>query len=87
MAGLEQRISERLFARLEGEYREHPANSLRSGPDHALYLTIEAVWEDCFGEGWTLRLRGENLTEEDFQPIPGTPGSGREASLTVSYAW
>ena len=87
LAGLEQRLSDRLSGRLELEYREHPANSLRSGADEALYLNITAVWKDCLGEGWTLTLRGENLTGEDFQPIPGTPGPGREGSVSLAYVW
>jgi outer membrane cobalamin receptor len=87
LLSLERRFSEKVSGRVGMEYREHPGNSLRSGPDDALYLNVEAVWKDCFGAGWTLTLRGENLTRETFQPIPGTPGPGREGSLILARAW
>lgn len=87
MATLERRISRNLSGRLTMEYRDHPENALRDGPDEALYLGAEAVWENCFREGWDLVLRGYNLTGEGFQPLPGTPGPGREGSLTIVYGW
>jgi hypothetical protein len=87
LATLEQQLGEAIFVRIEGEYRDHPANALRTSDNTAYLLHIEASWKDVFGPGWDVILRADNLTDEDFQTIPGTPGPGREAHLTISYTW
>ncbi len=84
---LERRLAENIFLRLEGEYRKHPDNALRESGNEALYLNVAASWNNIFGEGWTLLVRGENLGKDSFQSLPGTPGRGREGSVTVSYDW
>ena len=29
----------------------------------------------------------DNATDSEYQPFPGTPASGRQISLSASYAW
>lgn len=87
LATVEHQLIAGVSVRMEAEYREHPANTLRVGGDEAFRLHAQATWEDFAGEGWRLLLRLDNLTDEDFQPIPGTPGPGREGRATVSYSW
>ena len=83
---LEQALTRKLQLRIEGEYRRHPENPLRTSSDEALRLHAELAWRE-FITGWTAVLRGENLTEEDFQSFPGSPGPGREITLTLGYSW
>lgn len=87
LATLEQQLMEGLVLRVEGEYREHPDNALRTGGDEALILNMELIWQDFLSEGWALAIRGTNLGEEDFQSIPGTPAPAREGAMTLSYRW
>jgi outer membrane receptor protein involved in Fe transport len=87
LASLEQGIGESAVFRLEGEYRKHPANVLREGGDEALMVHLQAVWEDFPAEGLRLTVRLDNLTDEAFESVPGTPGPGREGRATLSYAW
>ncbi|MEX0326728.1 MAG: hypothetical protein AB3N33_11640 [Puniceicoccaceae bacterium] len=87
LASLEQQVGDSIILRLEGEYRDHPDNSLRTSDDTAFLLHMEAAWQDAFADGWDLVLRGNNLTEEDFQMLPGTPGPGREVYLTLRCGW
>ena len=87
LATLEQQVADAVLLRVEGEYRDHPDNALRTSGDSAFRLNLEASWKDAFGPGWDIVLRADNLTDEDFQPVPGTPGPGRETYLTVNYGW
>jgi hypothetical protein len=87
LATVEQALSDSVFLRLEGEFRDHPDNALRTSDNEAFLLSFEAIWKDALGAGWDVVFRADNLTDEDFQMIPGTPGPGREAYVTLSYGW
>jgi hypothetical protein len=87
LATIEQQLSDDIVLRLEGEYREHPDNTLRSGGDEALLVHLELIWKDFLSEDWSLAIRATNLGKEDFQSIPGTPAPGREGAMTLSYRW
>jgi len=76
-----------LWLRLEGEYREHPANLLRAGGDSAVFLNLEATWRPHPRHRWELLLRLDNLTDKAFESLPGTPGARREGRLTARYRW
>ncbi len=80
-------VGDFLQVRLEGEFRKHPQNALRRGGDEALLLHAELVVKDQLPGEWQLVFRVNNLTKESFQPLPGTPGPGREAFLTLSRDW
>ncbi len=84
---VEQQLTDEMVLRVEGEYREHPDNTLRTGGDEALLTHMELIWNNFLSEGWALSLRGTNLGKEDFQSIPGTPAPGREGFMTLSYRW
>lgn len=87
LATIEQQLAEGMVVRLEGEYRKHPDNALRTGGDEAFILNVEWIWEDFLAEGWALAVRGTNLGKEDFQSIPGTPAPGREGAVSLNYRW
>jgi vitamin B12 transporter len=87
LATLEHKIGELLSLRIEGEYRKHPDNFLRQGGDEAMRLNAELSVPEVLGSDFDLVLRGNNLTKEHFQTVPGTRGAGREAYLTLSYGW
>jgi vitamin B12 transporter len=87
LATIDQAVGAALWLRLEGEYREHPANLLRAGGDSALFLNIEANWRPHPLHRWELLLRLDNLTDKAFESLPGTPGARREGRLTARYRW
>jgi vitamin B12 transporter len=87
LATLEHTLTENFMLRLEAEYRDHPANILRAGGDEAFKLHAQAVLEDFPAEGLRLTVRLENLTDEAFESVPGTPGQRREGRLVLSYLW
>jgi outer membrane cobalamin receptor len=87
LVSAEKAFAKGITVRAEVEYREHPANTLRSGGDEAFRLHLQADWNDFVWDGWRFIVRLDNLTDEDFQPIPGTPGPGREGRATLSYSW
>ncbi|NDV63287.1 TonB-dependent receptor [Puniceicoccales bacterium CK1056] len=87
LASAEKELFKGLSVRAEVEYREHPSNALRAGGDEAFRLHLQADWDNFFHKDWRLVVRLDNLTDEKFQPIPGTPGPGREGRATLSYSW
>lgn len=87
LGSIRQELGNGVSVRLEGEYREHPSSALRQGGDEAFRLSFVAVWDDIIREGWQLLVELDNLTNEDFQPVPGTPGPEREGRATLSYSW
>lgn len=87
LLSIERKFARNFRMRLEGEYRRHPDNLLRAGGDQARYLHLFAIWEGFPAEGWSLEGRLENLTREDFQPLPGTPGPGRTGWVTLRATW
>jgi outer membrane cobalamin receptor len=87
LAFFEQKLGSGISGRLEAEYRNHPSNALRAGGDEAFRVHLQLVWADFIRENWKLVVRADNLTDEDFQPVPGTPGPGREGRAILSYSW
>lgn len=87
LATWEQELSDTLLLRLEAEARQHPDNVLRAGGDEAFRLNAEITWRAAFHSDWDLLLRGMNLTGDDFQMLPGTPGPGKEIYLTMKRDW
>lgn len=87
MAGVEARLGAGWSVRVEGKWREHPANALRSGGAESMRWAAELRWEDFPVAGWSWVLRGENLGKDDFEDVPGTPGPGRSVRLAVRSAF
>lgn len=77
----------RWSARLEAEWREQADNPLRSGAQTALRVNLYTELRAFPVEGWSLRLRVDNLGKDDFGILPGTPGPGREWSVGLATVW
>ena len=84
---LRYRFAERFELRLDNEYRRQEDNPLRVG-DESTYLVSAALeWRVREGDGFSVSLVADNLTDSEFQPFPGTPASGRQYSVNASYLW
>jgi hypothetical protein len=81
------RFAEPLELRLDNEYREQRDNPLRTGTSQAYFASLAVAWEPPGGTGFGAALTIDNLTNNDYQPFPGTPAMGRQFSLSASYAW
>jgi hypothetical protein len=84
---LRYRFAEPLELRLDNEYREQRDNPLRDGKSQAYLASLAIVWEPPDGRGFGAALTIDNLSDNDYQPFPGTPAMGRQFSLSASYAW
>lgn len=84
---LRYRFAEPLELRLDNEYREQRDNPLRVGKTQAYLASLAIAWEPPDGRGFGAALTIDNLTDNDYQPFPGTPAMGRQFSLSASYAW
>ncbi len=73
--------------RLDNDYRRQEDNPLRDGDDSAYLASLSLVWRGQGNSGFSAALVGDNLTDSEFQPFPGTPASGRQLSVTAAYNW
>ncbi|MBK1878195.1 TonB-dependent receptor domain-containing protein [Pelagicoccus mobilis] len=80
-------VTEQIQARFDNEYREQQDNVLREGDDEAFFTHVGVYYAVPEVEGLEVKAAVENLWEDDFQEIPGTPGRGRQLSLGARYSW
>lgn len=81
------RFAERFELRIDNEYRRQHDNPLRMGDDATYLASLALLWESKRVDGLAASLIGDNLTDSEYQPFPGTPAAGRQLSLMVSYGW
>lgn len=73
--------------RIDNEWRSQEENALRNSDDTALYTHIGVSFFPPQIENLEIFLAGENLWEEDFEDVPGTPGRGDQYSGGIRYTW
>ncbi len=81
------RATEQIQIRVDNEYRDQAENVLREGDDSAFFTHLGIYYSVPGVEGLELNASVENLWEDDFQEIPGTPGRGRQFSVGARYGW
>lgn len=73
--------------RLDNEYRNQEDNPLRVGDDSTYLASLSLLWTSSGEHNLGAALVVDNATDSTYQPFPGTPASGRQVSLSVSYGW
>ena len=73
--------------RLDNEYRAQEDNPLRSGDDNVYLASVEIAWLPAAADGLRVRVAADNVTDSDYQTFPGTPGAGRQVSVSAAYGW
>ncbi|PXA04739.1 TonB-dependent receptor [Coraliomargarita sinensis] len=73
--------------RIDNEWRDQRENDLRNGDDSALFTHIGVSFYPPQVEGLEIFLAGDNVWEEDFEDVPGTPGRGDQYSGGVRFSW
>ncbi len=73
--------------RIDNEWRKQETNALRNGSDSAFFSHATLTYSPAQIEGLSLVLAVDNLWNERFEEIPGTPGRGEQYSATLTYFW
>lgn len=73
--------------RVDNEWRVQRENALREGSDHAFYTHMLVTFSSVRFESWHVNLAAENLWNDRFQEVPGTPGRGRQITASLSWSW
>lgn len=81
------RFAENLELRIDNEYRNQEDNPLRVGDDSTYLASASLQWSSSGNQSFGVALVVDNITDSKYQPFPGTPASGRQASLSASYVW
>jgi hypothetical protein len=81
------RFAQRFELRLDNEYRVQEDNPLRTSADNTWLGSVALTWQADDSGGVGLALTIDNVGDSDYQPFPGTPASGRQASFSANYTW
>lgn len=73
--------------RVDNEWRQQQSNALRVGDDEAVFTHLTASYFPEAIDGVEISFAVDNLWNESFQEVPGTPGRGDQYSLAASYRW
>lgn len=73
--------------KVDNEWRKQEDNLLRNGDDSAFFTHISLTYSPPQLEGFNVVLAVDNLWDESFEEIPGTPGRSDQLSVTASYFW
>jgi len=79
--------SEIIQFRIDNEWRQNQENSLRLGSDSALFTHIGLSIYPTQFENLELFFAIDNVWDDDFQDVPGTPGRGDQYSAGVTFSW
>ena len=73
--------------RLDNEYRVQNDNPLRIGSSETYLGSLSLRWTPPALEGFLAQVTVDNLSDSDYQPFPGTPGAGRQITVSAGYSW
>ncbi len=81
------RFTDNLEVKLDNEWRKQEDNQLRNGGDSALFTHLTLTLTPAEIAGLIIALSADNLWDESFEEVPGTPGRGEQYSLSATYHW
>ncbi|GAA60714.1 hypothetical protein P20652_2580 [Pseudoalteromonas sp. BSi20652] len=73
--------------RVDNEWRKQHENALRSGKDTALFTQLSLKITPTVINNLFITLAADNVWDESFEEIPGTPGRGEQYTLSATYSW
>lgn len=86
-AGLDWNIVEGVQLSGEIEYRAAEDNALRLTGDESLFGSFALRWRAPWDKDLEFSLLVDNVFDDDFEELPGTPAVGRHGSLRMRYQW
>ncbi|MGF1483958.1 MAG: TonB-dependent receptor plug domain-containing protein [Opitutales bacterium] len=78
-------ITSELQLRVDNEFRVQEPNALRQGTRTPFFTTLGLFYFPKWLPGAETSLTLDNVFNESFQDIPGTPGIGRQLTWAVGY--
>ncbi|NRA62782.1 MAG: TonB-dependent receptor, partial [Psychrobium sp.] len=85
--GLVWRPSDIVEIRVDNEWRKQQENILRNGDDDALFTHLTFTISPSQFKGLDIMIAADNLWDESFEEIPGTPGRGQQYTISATYHW
>ena len=73
--------------RVDNEWRKQEENILRNGDDDALFTHLSLTISPSQFKGLDIALAADNLWDESFEEVPGTPGRGEQYTISATYNW
>lgn len=73
--------------RVDNEWRIQHENALRSGGDNAMFTHLTFKITPPQFKHLFITLAADNIWNESFEEIPGTPGRGEQYTLSATYFW
>ena len=73
--------------RVDNEWRKQEENTLRNGDDDALFTHLSLKVSPSQIKGLDIVLAADNLWDESFEEVPGTPGRGEQYTISATYSW
>ena len=73
--------------RVDNEWRKQEQNILRNDGDDAFFTHLTLKVSPSQFQGLDIIFAADNLWDESFEEIPGTPGRGEQYTATVTYNW
>jgi len=73
--------------RVDNEWRKQQKNILRNSDNDALFTHLTLKVSPSYFQGLDIIFAADNLWDESFEEIPGTPGRGEQYTITVTYNW
>ena len=73
--------------RIDNEWRKQEENSLRNGDDDAVFTHLSVKIAPSQLKGLDIVLAADNLWDESFEEVPGTPGRGEQYTISATYNW
>jgi len=73
--------------RVDNEWRKQHENALRNGKDTALFTQVSLKITPTVINNLFITLAADNVWDESFEEIPGTPGRGEQYTLSATYNW
>ena len=81
-------LGEQISLRLDSEYRLQVPNVLRDSGDRSYLISSAAIiWTVPWQKGLQLSVSVDNLGAENFEEVPGVPGTGRLAVVNARLTW
>jgi vitamin B12 transporter len=85
--GVVWRPADMVEVRVDNEWRKQEENTLRNGDDDALFTHLTLKISPSQFKGLDIMLAVDNLWDESFEEIPGTPGRGEQYTISATYHW
>lgn len=81
------RPTDMIEVRVDNEWRKQAENTLRNGDDDALFTHLTFTISPSQFAGLDIMFAADNLWGESFEEVPGTPGRGKQYTMSATYHW